>query len=102
MMTTGIIASVATKTTGSNGWITRPDSSCRHTPIVFVPTWKSPGPAAPSADVAELGLEAEDGMELDGIVGDTRLAVLEVEETHTRQRCSLSDVGPLVAGGSVA
>jgi hypothetical protein len=37
MMTTGIIASVATKITGSNGWITRPDFSCCQTPIVFFP-----------------------------------------------------------------
>src|SRR3954447_12445828 len=35
MMTTGIIASVATRTIGSNGGATRPEGPCRHTSAVF-------------------------------------------------------------------
>ena len=30
MINTGIIASVATRITGSNLWLTRPDSDCSH------------------------------------------------------------------------
>ena len=36
MIKTGISASVAPRTTGSNGVRTRPDSSCDHTAVVFV------------------------------------------------------------------